>query len=112
MANAKIRINPARLPKPLLPPSMPRRIDIHREFNGVVYTEDEIEKRTAGLRLTRYERKNRGFGKTWTYQEEARLIKLWASGATIEEITEKMGRSYWSVKGRINKIRSSGRIVE
>jgi len=111
MANARVKINPARLPEPLLPPTLPMRVDPPRAILDND-SADERDARTNGFRLTSYDRKKQGFGRAWTYQEEEELLALRKSGDTVEEIAEKLDRTMWSVKARLSRIQSSGRIVE
>lgn len=111
MASAKLKINPARLPETLLPPTLPMRVDPPRAIIDKD-SADERDERTNGFRLTSYDRKKQGFGKMWTYQEESELLAMKKSGDTEEEMAEKLGRSIWSVRARLSRIQSSGRIVE
>ena len=105
-----MKVDPTRLPKPPLPPTLPHRERVPCRYNE--HSEEEMEERTIGLKLTRTNRKKQGFGKIWTYEEETELLEQQAKGVPIEKIAESMGRTTWSVKARLGKIKNSGRIVE
>ena len=111
MRVANIKINPEKLPKPLLPPSMPCKIDIPSSY-GRYGDSDMAERIGGGPMVETWERKDRGNGKMWTYQEEAELLEMHKKGKPIAEIAQALGRTEWSIKGRLVKIRSGGRIVE
>ncbi len=101
---AVIKINPSRLPKPLLPPTKPVRIDTdipthHSDGPKWKYqTNEERKKKACMNRKTRVD--------AWTPEQDETIWKMYyEKKMTLEQIGEEMGRTRLAIHSRLQRLR-------
>lgn len=110
MGEAIIKVNPMRLPKPLLPPTRSVRIP---EKPGNLYEYDyklDEKRRKAALGPDAPPRR-RGKGPLWTWEQEDKMIRLMDEGVSLEEAAKAIGRTVEATKLRIRKVKKDGRML-
>ena len=117
MANFRVRIDPKRLPAPILPPTRtvmtPEKPDHPYEYD---ITKERLESQSAERKKERNQRRKDGMDKgrrnrkaIWTAKEEAQVWELHEKGYTLDEISGVMGRPPSGVENRLRKIRREKR---
>lgn len=92
----KVKVNPAKLPKPKLPPT--KAVDIGYDKNSYIpniraeYPKPQAEPDKKG----------------WTQRDERLLRKLKLGGMKDKDIAKNLGRTLYSVKWKIKEMRKAG----
>ena len=113
-----LKINPALLPKPLLPPTKEHRVGevvpiseveglLWNEtkgpaFNGKRFSHEELA--SIARKSGRIKRLN-----AWTPEKDEELLRLRQEGKSYLEITEITGRSLSSIEHRLRRLQKEGK---
>ena len=97
--SASIKVNPAKLPKPKLPPTKP--VDIGYDKMSYI---PNIRTGNAVQPPKPEEPDKKG----WTQRDERLLRKLKLGGMKDKDIAKNIGRTLYSVKWKIKEMRKAG----
>lgn len=95
--SASIKVNPAKLPKPKLPPT--KAVDIGYDKNSYIPNIRNIQPKPE-------EPDKKG----WTQRDERILRKLKQGGMKDKDIAKNLGRTLYSVKWKIKELRRAGQL--
>ena len=109
--NAVLKVNPRKLPVPILPPTRAVKtivrpdkayetIDYASQYESDKKIMDERSKRAAESTRRTYAVKN-----AYTPEQENEIIELYKSGMRTVDIAEKVGRTKTAIKQKIEKLR-------
>lgn len=94
--SASIKVNPAKLPKPKLPPT--KAVDIGYDKNSYI----------PNIRAEYSKKPEEPDKKGWTQRDECVLRKLKNGGMKDKDIAKNLGRTLYSVKWKIKEMRKAG----
>lgn len=110
MGKASLKINPARLPKPPLPPTRGVK-SVARLGNLYDYDYFTDEKRRKQFLGPDAPPRKRGGGNLWTWEQEDKMIRLMDEGTSLEKTAEAIGRTIEATRMRIRKVKKDGRML-
>lgn len=101
---AVLKIDPDRLPKPLLTPTKPVRIDMDipaRRSGAPTWKFPQNEERKKKACINRKPRVD-----AWTPEQDRKIWKLYyGEKMTLEQICEEMGRTRLAIHSRLQRLR-------